>query len=470
MIRLIGDGVNETWRAPAASDAEQTSATAQVTARTRDAASWTARRLGRSHRLGAVCIGLDEALCARVSAPSPSKEVIAAAMNQRAQDWLSSIGASTVEALSPPLHQSRSGDATADDGGQSPRQFTVLDLRDGPVRLWLDELDRQGVSAEPVLTLWHALVIAWADKGANSNNVTAILLDQPDQCVWAWSQRGELVAAGAALKKTAVSDDESPSAIPQRLTLDWLTWGAKLGASPARFVVVAADTRPMTQELASRWPGARVDGRDAEDPLAQTLDALTHADIATDDPCSCLTALSNRPGRAHRRLAVWTVAAIVLLAAAISSLGWRQHLAANEARSVGSDLQRSIREQVASIEPALADNADPARALRSVLAQAREAHQSIDAPSPPAPMFDALARLGQALSATIGDSDTAHVRSIKFDEISVDVQVSIPDFATGEAILERLRATSKHLRWSGSFSGAPPTTQRLRATWVEEDA
>lgn len=470
MIRLIGDGVNETWRAPADPDEEPTSSSARMTARARAAALWTTRRLGRSHRLGAVCIGLDEALCARVLAPSPNREVIAAAMNQREQDWLSSIGASTVEALSPPARESKSRSASDNDGGLSSHQFTVLDLRDGPIRLWLDELDRQGVSAEPVLTLWHAMVNAWDSKSANSDEVTAILLDQPDRCVWTWSLRGKLIAAGSSFKISA-GDDHSQSSIPQRLSLDWLTWGAKLGASPASVIVIAADTRPILQELASQWPGVRIDGRDAEHPLVETLEALTRADIATDDPRVCLTALSNRPGRAHRRLAVWTVAAILLLAAGISGLGWRQHLAASEAHRIASAMQQSIRDQVAAIEPALADNADPARALRSVLAQAREENQSINAPSSPLPMFNALAQLGQTLLITIGESEDANVRSIKFDEISVDVQIAIPDFATGEAIIDHLRANSKHLRWSSSFSGAPPTTQILRAVWViEEDA
>ncbi len=468
MIRLIGDGVDETWRAPAASEEAPVSSTALVTARAREAALWTTRRLGRAHRLGAVCIGLNEALCARVSAPSPNKEVIAAAMNQREQDWLSSIGASTVEALSPPARQTRSRDASQNDLGSASRQFTVLDLRDGPVRLWLDELDRLGVSAEPVLTLWHALVNAWAGKSANPDEITAILLDQPNRCVWTWSKGGELIAAGAAFKVSA-SSDESPSPIPQRLPLDWLTWGAKLGVSPANVIVIATDSRPIVQELTSLWPGVGIDGRDAEHPIATTLDALTRAAIATDDPRVCLTALSNRPGRAHRRLAVWTVAAILLLSAAITGSGWRQHLAANEARRITREMQQSIRDQVAAIEPALADNADPARALRSVLAQARDENQSIKAPSPPTPMFEALAQLSQTLEATIGQSEDAHVRSIKFDEISVDVQIAVPDFATGEAIIEHLLANKKYLRWSSSFSGAPPTTQMLRATWIEED-
>lgn len=461
-IRLVGEGVDETWRAPALTG--EGAAVARVSKRARDAASWTAARLGRSHKLGVVVVGVSDAICARVSAPSPAREVVAAALNQREREWTHESGGVTVQPLAPAR---RTRTTESDNGDAAPAgRVSVIEMHDGPVRLWLDELDRQGVTPDSVATLWHALPIAWR---AADGTADAIVLDTEDTIYWSWSRRDELLAGGHALKPApAESDGDEAAAAPPRLPLDWLSWAAQLGRAPSKITIVSPDPTAIGATLSERWPGASTIFKKASDPLAETLRALAASSIDTDDPRRCVVDLSHRPGRAHRWLAIWSAAAVAMLAVAIGAFGVRQGLDISESRAIATELREQIREQVRAIEPNLADDPSPARALRSVLAREREANKPIAAPAAPYPIFEEMLRFSSALATAIGDNESADVRSIKIDELQGDASVMVPDFATGEAILEQLRLAPGRLRWRGSFLGVPPTTQRLQAVWEGE--
>lgn len=473
LVRLVGEGVDETWRAPAFADGAGGSAVTRMLSRARDAANWTASRLGRSRKLGAVVISVEDALCARVSAPSAARDVLSAALIQREREWTSDTGGTTVQALAQPRRRARRAEENGDAIAPISGRMTVIELHDGPVRLWLDQLDRQGISPDTVETLWNGLAEAWPARAADDHALTAVVLDLDDMAVWSWSRGRELVAAGHAAKPAPEAQSETESSTssepssspPPRLALDWLAWAAQLGDAPRNLVVVSPDPAPLEDLIRERWPDSRIDARAAADPLGRTLLALARAGAETDDPRRCVVDLTHRPGRAHRWLSYWTVGAILLLATAIAGLGVRQRLAITDARRLTADLQAEIQERVREIDPALAGNPAPARALRSVLVQAREENKPIEAPLAPYPIFDELLLAAGAISMEIADKEDANVRSMKIDELQAEITIAIPDFATGETIFDRLRTSDSRLDWRNTFLGAPPTTQRLLAAW-----
>ena len=450
VVRVRGGGVDKSWALPEEATRTNPSALARAQERARQAASFVAETLGRSRKLGPVVVGVRGAICARVSAPSSAPEVVAAALAKREREWTGEQGATGVYVLSDPRR--------ARTGADAGRQHTVIELHDALVRLFLEELDRRGLSPESVQSLWHALAVA----APGCAELTSILLDDGELVVWAWSRGCGLVAGGSA--RSAISG----GVVPRRVRLDWLSWGTMLGGTPGEFVVLAEDPGVIADDIAAASPDVRVTSRAERDPLGAVLDAAARAEPAPDDPRACLSDLANLPGRAHRWLGVWGAAAVVLLAVAVLFLGARQRQTAREADALAESIRVSVRDRVAAIEPRFADDAAPERALRSLLAEERERSKPIEAPPPPRPIAEELARLTAALASVLGDNENADARLIKIDEVNGEATVFVPDFATGEAILDRLRASPGAMRWSGTFLGpTPPTTQRLTGVWQE---
>ncbi len=470
-VRLIGDGVDETWRAPAFSDDAGGSAVSRMVTRARDAATWTAGRLGRSRRLGAVVISVEDSICARVSAPSAARDVLAAALSQREREWTTDTGGTTVQALAQPRQRSRKSRGNGDHIAPTTGRMTVVEMHDGPVRLWLDQLDQQGISPESVETLWHGIAEAWPAKGVDERALTGVVLELDDAYIWSWSRASNLIAAGHSRKVSTdelddvAAEEDAVKAAPPRLVLDWLAWSAQIGDAPQRITVVSKAPETIQQVLTEHWPESGAETRTVNDPLAKTLAALAESAAETDDPRRCVVDLTHRPGRAHRWLSYWTVAAILLLAVGVAGIGMRQRSAISQSREITSELRAEINEHVSAIDPALVSNADPVRALRSVLVQEREANKPIEAPQAPYPIFDELLLASAAIATVIGDKEDANVRSMKIDELQAEITIAVPDFATGEAIFDQLRTNGGRLDWRSSFLGAPPTTQRLLATW-----
>lgn len=472
-IRLLGDGVDDSWSA--APFDESGPIAAQVGARARDGAEWAAGHLGRSRRLGAVVISIEDAICTRVTAPSPTKEVLTAALGQREREWTSESGGTTVQALAPPRTRRTMGKAEAVLAQSS--HLTVVELHDGPVRLWLDQLDRKGVSPASVITLWNGMAQAWPAERAAPHALTAVVLELDEHLVWSWSRQGELAAAGLVRRWTEpapepdAEDDQRERndipLVPPRLLLDWLAWSAQLGDAPAHVTVAAGDPAPIIEALDDRWPRSQFTRRSHSDPLGATLAALGDAAAESDDPRRCVVDLTHRPGRAHRWLAYWTIAAVLMLAVGIGAIGARQRAHASEAREIASAFRADVETHVRDVAPDLVGNPSPARALQSVLVQERESNKPIEAPQPPYPIFEELRLASEAIAGVIADKEDATVRSMKIDELQADILINVPDFATGEAIFDALRAQDGRLNWTSTFqgSGAPPTTQRLRATW-----
>lgn len=512
-VRLVGDGFDETWRPP--TDAQpESAAVARTLRRARDAAAWTANRLGKTHRLGIVCIGIEDSICSRIAAPSSQREVVVAALAHRQREWTSDIGGAGVHPLARPVRRALLGVRRASprqDGHGAPddparprpnERLTVIEQHDGPVRLWLDEMDRRRLAPSSVMTFWHALAAAWTlETGASrsdgasaapaslpgarmAHDVTAVVCESAGRLLWCWTRSGELLVGGSSRAPRIPGDAPDPLSaeppgaippsprevvIPPRLTLDWLAWSAFLGVSPERIMLISPDPAPLTSAFRAAWKGASIDTHQGDDPLARTLALTTHAPAPpADDPRQSILELTHRPGRDRRLLAVWSAAFIVLLAGAITAGGVRERMTIARTRLLTDELRADTLTKVAAIDPALARDPDPVRALRSVLTQERESRKPIAIPVAERPIHAELAHLGDVISAVITDPAVANVRQIKLDENIGEVSIFIPDYATGESILQRLRETPGSMRWRGSFSGIPPVTQRLQAIWEGE--
>jgi len=454
-VRLRGDGADAAWRRPNHDRQEGEPVVAYAQRLARDAAEFVDRSMGRGRRLGPVVVGVEGAICARVSAPGAAPDVVAAALAQREHEW--AAGVATVQALAP---------ARARGADRAGRVFTALEQPDAVIRLFLDELDRRGWSPPAVLSLWHALALD-APTGAG---VSAEVIEHEGAIVWAWARDSWLVAGGQARAESDHGGSAPPAqpAGARRVALDWLAWAAQLGTTPQSVRIRGPRAEAIASAVTAAFADARVESSASDDALARALDAAVSASPDPADGRGCLCDLSNRPGRAHRRLGVWAAAAVLLAALAIGAWGHRQRRFAADARALAASIGADIRDRVARIDPRLADDPSPDRALASVLAQERDQHKPVEPPPAPMPIRAELARLAGALAAVVADAEDANAQMIKIDELLGESNVSVPDFATGEAIIERLSETPGAMRWTGSFLGAPPTTQRLQGVWVED--
>jgi len=520
-LRLAGEGADLTWRAPRRDSSEEAEATPSgpsVRERAEQAADFLRDALRRQGgALGTVCVSVDEAMCSWLSAPSAEQPVIAAAMRRRASEWnRDAIGESVQPLTSPtqsrglgqmtlmPRSKRASGTEGEDDasdrapGASGMAHLAVLEALDGPLRLWLDALDRRGARPAGVQTLWHALASVWAsdsredgeeraERQANEDGesplVCVLFRERDDRLVWAWGSEGNLVAGGGCADapaqprqeragETASRGAESRAGdIVGRLSLDWLTWSAQRGRAPGRMVIVAPDASDLADEFASRWPETTTRPVETPDPLGLLLERLSQTPprADADDPRRSLLSATRRPGQAHRRFYRAASLAIALLAAGATSIGWQAQRSASALRDEQSRIRAEFQRIVGAVAPNLAGNpsalADPVRALQSELALAQQANPTISEPDPPPPI---KAELERFLAAVAGiEGLTLEVVSI--DERLAQATVASEGFAPGEGLLNALRDEPGRIRWQGNNIGSPPALRwRLNGQWEDE--
>jgi len=510
LIRLFTEQENEQLTLARTSNESETDANEQdpvvaLRRRAADAAAWIIDRLGGRPRLDLVCVGVNQAVCTWVTAPSPEPTVIAAAVNQKGQDWSNAgIGASAVQALiSPQRPGGRGLDRLPIVGSRSAASrasphMTVLNLRDGPLRLWLDEMDRRGGRIQLVTTLWHAAAIAWSapdphraetngqqspspngeqtQSNAEAEPTGVVLAEPGGGLVWIWGRDGELLAGGVVDAPAASEtgprpqDEAEIDARCGRLALDWLGWTAHLESAPSRVAVVGVQADRLAERLDRLWPQCRLTVVEEADPLGATLrrvGAHTSPPGIDADPRRSLVDLTRRPSGAHRRLGVWASVAVMILAAAVTGMGWRAQRLRSEYLTQQQRLAEQVRDRVAEVAPGLANHPSPVLALQSHKQTVLEQNPPIQQPPAPRPILDELTRLASALSETLSEQEDAYATRIEIDEITANAQVQVPDYATGELLLERLRQSVGLISWQGTFVGTPPARQRLTGTWEQ---
>jgi len=499
-VRVLRGDVDEQLPLAAAPGAEPEDEAQAARRRASDAAGWLAERSGA--RVDVLCVGAAETVCDWFAAPSPDPAVLAAAAARRETQWDdASPAVSTIQALADPHHRAATtgrllarlrGGHDEEAGGLARSQFSVLHTRDGAVRLLLDELDRRGVAVRRTVALWHAQAVAWASPDGASKKtsaptdsggrapvpLTAVVLEEPSgRLSWSWSEEHELLAGGAIGAAPSNTEDASArngipaEALAGRLSLEWLAWTTHLQRTPDRIRLVGPNAEALEAQLRDLLPDAEMTATPSPDPIGATLARLAgrqSADRRTDaGGRECLVDLTNRPGRAHRRFGVWVAAAMVVLAAGVAGVGFRAQRLAHGLSAESSAIRDQLRETIAGVAPALADHPDPVGALASRRAEVAEEYAPIEEPPPPKPILAELDRLATVLAANVAEEPGAYLMLAQIDEISASVQVQVPDFATGETLLEQLNQTDGELRWSSTFPTPPPTRQRLSGQWTE---
>ncbi|MBY0312951.1 MAG: hypothetical protein K2W85_12845 [Phycisphaerales bacterium] len=374
-LRLIAAGLSRTWTAPEARDAGSGGLDTRVggggaAGIPRTGAAWITETLAGVglKRLAAVCVDNEGSICAWLSAPSPDPRIIQATVASSSMDHEgggsgAGVGAARLLAMTDGSAGSTGvttglGEASlqalatidpAEQGGGSSRfglqrrkatpsvtarnRYAVLAVPDAPVRVLLDELDAKGIEVDRVMSVWHALAMAWdgahapaaRGRGAIESDAvpaaTIAVEHSPGggRLVWAWTRSGELVAGGSMRLSNVVQRPTEPAApiaplestdlaTPEigtqarrvseevestpsiefttedagRLAMDWLAWSAQLGHCPRRVVCLSVPTlqaggrgpQGLLAMLGRAWPGATIDGAIHDDPVGATLGRL----------------------------------------------------------------------------------------------------------------------------------------------------------------------------------------------------
>ncbi|MFG0275648.1 MAG: hypothetical protein ACF8QF_11370 [Phycisphaerales bacterium] len=495
----LGVGAGLTWQAERTIGEGGEPTLPPVRQRAEQAATFVADTLRREQAsLGVVCVSVDDAMCSWIAAPSADEQVIAAAVRRRGADWNRDTLGESVQALAErpkrrSLGEIRLGRRAGADGEQpSAAHLAVLEALDGPLRLWLDALDRRSIRPATVQTLWHASATVWTDGAARTDGseaplVAALLRERADRLVWAWGRAGALIAGGACADAPArVADpDTDPDAddarvrreraesLAGRISLDWLTWAAQLGESPSRIVIVAPDADSLAEAIESRWQGGTVGVEREDDPVGALLRRLAEAERARageqEDPRRSLVSATRRPARAHRRLIFITSFALLLMALGVGALGVRARQTGGAFADRAADLRAEFGETVQRVAPSLAGSpaaqADPVAALRSELARIQQANPPITEPSPPRAIKEEMERFFRAIAEIEGVT----LEAVQIEERTATATVATGGFAEGEGFLNRLRDTPGRIRWTGSSLGAAPNLRwRLSGSWEDD--
>lgn len=280
-VRFVHARGQSVWSAPAApspGNVAPVAPTAESVRRaTAEAAGWIAAQLkelpGSTDLL--VCLDADGARCAWMNTAAGDDKALADTISAARADavsspddpshtgrslhWLDTLepGAdSTAQALgvavaAPPKARGTGGRPFSRRPEAAKPRMAVLASPDLVARLVLDELDARGVEVRQVLSIWHAVALAWEQDGAEaaaadarvtatarrpgttrgaapvSGTVTAqpessidqsalapvwvsVLIEPGGRLVWSWSRRGALVAAGSMRLRRSVSAPDAP--------------------------------------------------------------------------------------------------------------------------------------------------------------------------------------------------------------------------------------------------------------------
>ena len=463
-LRLIAAGLDEVWTAPEPDDPDQPQPLREVAA---EAATWVASRLpGR--RLDLVGLDVDESRCVWISTPTREAAVVAAAVQQRRADW--GEADASAELIQPLVGDAEHAPSRA--GGLPLLRYlsakklvptaqtsaAVLEAPDAAVKLWLDALDARSVRLGDTASLWH--LVARRSRAERPGAIVAtVVVDRPGRLIWTWSRDGDLVAAGVGALPASAAPTRGPAI--GRLVLDWLTWTAQLGESPAAVEALAPEAATLAEELRAAWPEAEVRGTDAPDPLRDVLGAVEDAGIEPDARRST-PRLTQRPSRPHRRVYRLAAVAIALAAAGVAGLGWNNQLAATAQRDARAALVDRGRDLVRSIAPGYETNADLLGSLQSYFIDVQRKNPPLPIPPPPRPIFAELDRLLTAATPIEGVT----VSRIDLEDRTSSAQFRIAAYADGERLMAAVNREPGAQSWQERVTGTPPNlVQRLTGLW-----
>ncbi|MEM9065421.1 MAG: hypothetical protein AAGB51_08025 [Planctomycetota bacterium] len=447
-------------------------------------AAWLAERLGDSGSLGSLVLDTEGSLCAWADRESATPRMLPAMVGGFADDE-NTTGPAALSTLLGPDHE-LPGAATltafAGDEADAPR-VAVASIEDAPARVLIDELDAQGLHAREVISVWEAMARVW-DPGspgavggreggaivADSACVAAVVLVEPEgRAVWTWSLRGELLCAGT-IRVPSNTDGVPEFADEQaaRLAADWIAWSAELGRGPERVVWIGEQTPPMTV-VSKAWPAATVDALELDDPVAATLERVV-AGAAPQTHLGPLAALSERPGRSHRKAFRWAAALMAAAGVLFGVWGIRASGAAKETQERRDEVLGGWTARVSEVEPSAVElNAGV------TILNLRAVHEELTgAPAEPtevAELKDVMIEL-ENISLVVSQIEDLELRDLRVDQITGNLSVTVPGIQEFEALQEAFEFIGSKLNWSAP-QGPQREGERIRATfqgnWIEPD-
>lgn len=405
------------------------------------------------------------------------------------------------------------------------QRLALIATTDVPARVLIDALDQEGVRVASVASFWHAMAMAWSPgAGAGAKRSTSsdplvqvpsttgtcavLVIENTGRLSWCWCEQERLLCSGSmrctlvraqpAQPNQATTSDEDEVLVAlgkddvARLAAEWLSWSVQTHASPTRVVCVLpknlaqsidTDAGPAVasalsagefgEALSHAWTGAVVDAVVHEDPMGATLRRLVSFLEATPaaaapESRSSLVALSNRPGRQHRTMYLWTAGALLLAAATAGVVGWRLHKDAAQAREAELGWRKGWQDIVGDLYPPAMS---PRRELKmtsfdELSDEVKRRKALIRGPEKVERNKPVLAEL-EAISLVLGSPN------IKLESIFLDstpgpqrVIATVPTTSEGEAVLEALRRVggSTLVEWTLDISQAPGSEDR-RATY-----
>lgn len=523
-LRLTGVGVDERWRSTGAG----------VTAY-EDASAWIREKLAESrsaHALTMLCMDADGAVCSWITTQSLDPEAISTV----ARDGHSATGDDNAPAMTPsgfiggesdesvvqalvaaPAETKRApfGRKTSEESAKSLR-VPVLTAADVGAKLLIDSLDRLGVTVERTCTIWHAMTGAWdrqirAGEAIDMRTTAVVCLhadhDGTGRLLWSWSKGGSLLLGGSmrlspsrTVGETSTEDgalivaDSAPApALGEtevgRLVTEWLSWAAQTGEAPSRIICILPElpaneqgvpaAPAFAQQLAAGWNNSTVDLVTDGEPITATLrrfaEALDNTATGTPTPGSAMVQLSLRPGRAHRKMFVWTSLVCIALSGAMGLVSWRlsaesarKRLAAAEWQNRWRELlQEQFPQAVAAPVPGEPPRPAPIEQVREEIARLQDLRAPADRPEATMPVLQEL----ESLSLIIANPEYT-IESVEFDSLrDVRLNLQVNSLEEAEQLLESLQSIEglHTVDWEAKYpsgSARPENMQKLKMSYI----
>lgn len=414
-VRVVGERTTESWDATIGDNVDPVDAIDQA----RSAAKWIVERLkaAGATRHATLVVDVDGASCSWLTVPSPEASVVAAAMEHSDSSPLGEHGlmpqgitsaGTSVQAIGAPA-----GNGAATEVAGERR--AVLCMPDAIVRIVLDELDSLGIVPQGVISMWHAISLAWDPSaasagGSRQDRVVAesaqttgiIAIDQTGTLMWTWATDGRLLTCGRQrLEQTGDGVCVEAQDI-SRLTSDWLGWSLQNGQSPSRIVCVVPELAgeglspgEIGERLGGAWPDASISMGVVDEPEQETLERVA---VAQSSKAESIKSLAARPGRVHRRMHLAMAGAALAIGLLLGMHGWSQRQTAKDARVEMRSVSDAMFLRAQEVIPEIQNRA----ILQQV--QAELSRMTGTGPTgtiePVVPILDELERISFALSIT----------------------------------------------------------------------
>lgn len=499
-VMLITDSSSDAWAAPSLPESPDAMV---LRSRINEAASWTAKQPAVRRRLNAAVLDITDATCRWVQSPSAAAPVVAATLRNQTEEWSNHLPLGGIEPIIDQLPKDRSfefirsrfesrkagekrsgsTEPTNTAATETGARMAVLIMPDALVRLWLDRMDRSGVSVDAVLSLWHALALSWGQTEASGTVRAIVMVESESRVVWAWASGTRLIVGGSMhLERPDHSDAASShahraEAAAQRISLDWVSWSAQLGVAPDEIMMVAQASDGLAEQLLSslgkRWDGVITRQTRSDHPLRETVAragaAIRSIPASERSPRTWMSRLSSRPTRATRRRYLATGMAMVLIAVGIAGLGHRLGAVGQERHDAGTDIRLQNVEKATQAVPSVnPETGQLPWQLTRYLSELQQAEPFRD-PPPPRPIYEDMQALLEYLRTEYPESK---IRYLKFSQSSTSnaniLELELPDAETRTNILVALRDGPFRTRWSNaSPANSTSLILRLEGQWKE---